>query len=406
MVTKNMNLIGVIPSARRWFPCVWVSKSGLAVAIALGCLACVPDPVPVPSTDGPTADTPQGAGTGNGGSGSGQQQPDGAAADVGSSADTSDASLTPDAPDASPVPDAAGGAGGPDASPPPDAGDAPGDPPPDTGSVVCTGLLCEDFEKGQIDPAIWSVQTGGGGTLTVQQQVVAHGKFAMQVHGQAGPTTDFALIATKNAPAALRGTAVYVRVYFLITPNPLTSTHTEMDFAGTNGTGPNNGAAAVPKLRYMEVANLYGSWQLAFDLLDQFPPVEIVAYPNKTVPTMTWTCMEWHFEDQPDRITLWTDGNQIGTFDNEHIGFATPVPLPAAGDPIYDGMSSGIIGGFDQFGLGFHDWGPKQPFDLYYDDLVLDTQRVGCLPNTTPSGGGSDSNHDRHALRRRLVCGC
>ncbi len=259
--------------------------------------------------------------------------------------------------------------------------DARDDSSPDTGSVLCAGLLCEDFEKGQIDPSIWDVKTGGGGTLSVQQQTVAHGKFAMQVHALAGPTQDFAFIVTKSAPAALQGTSVYGRAYFLITPDPLTSTHTEMIFAGTNGTGPNNGAAPFPKLRYMEVANLYGAWQLGLDLMDQSPPVEIVAYPNKNVPTMTWTCMEWHFEDQPDRITLWTNGNLIGTFDDQHIGFtAKPVPLPLPGEPIYQGTSSGIVGGFDQFGFGFHDFGPKKPFDLYYDDVVLGTKRVGCLP--------------------------
>lgn len=348
-------------------------RGGFAAALILGLIACIPNPIPVSGTDDATH-VPEGTATGGGG-GNAEPAPNaGAAPDDG-------------AVDASPVADAAGGAAPDPSSPAPDGSleaggsDAHDDSSPDTGSVLCAGLLCEDFEKGQIDPAIWDVKMGGGGTLNVQQQTVAHGKYAMQVHAQVGPTQDFAFIVTRSAPSALRGTAVYGRAYFLITPDPLTSTHTEMIFAGTNGTGPNNGAAPFPKLRYMEVANLYGAWQLALDLLDQSPPVEIVAYPNKNVPTMTWTCMEWHFEDQPDRITLWTNGNLIGTFDDQHIGFtANPVPLPLPGAPIYKGTSSGIVGGFDQFGFGFHDFGPKKPFDLYYDDVVLDTKRVGCLP--------------------------
>ncbi len=35
--------------------------------------------------------------------------------------------------------------------------------------------------------------------------------------------------------------------------------------------------------------------------------------------------------------------------------------------------------GFEIFGVGFHDWGPRKAFDLYYDDIVLDSKRVGCL---------------------------
>jgi hypothetical protein len=32
------------------------------------------------------------------------------------------------------------------------------------------------------------------------------------------------------------------------------------------------------------------------------------------------------------------------------------------------------------FGVGFHDWHPQRQFDIYYDDLVLDSKRVGCPP--------------------------
>jgi hypothetical protein len=45
-------------------------------------------------------------------------------------------------------------------------------------------------------------------------------------------------------------------------------------------------------------------------------------------------------------------------------------------------MSSGLIGGFAQFGFGFYDRHSqgRSAFDLYYDDIVLSTNRVGCLP--------------------------
>jgi hypothetical protein len=44
-------------------------------------------------------------------------------------------------------------------------------------------------------------------------------------------------------------------------------------------------------------------------------------------------------------------------------------------------MSSGLIGAFTDFGFGFYDWHPqgRPAFDVYYDDIVLDTKRVGCL---------------------------
>jgi hypothetical protein len=33
---------------------------------------------------------------------------------------------------------------------------------------------------------------------------------------------------------------------------------------------------------------------------------------------------------------------------------------------------------FDTLGIGFHDWHPAKALDVYYDDVVLDTKRIGC----------------------------
>ena len=257
------------------------------------------------------------------------------------------------------------------------APDAANDAPADSGTPGCAGLLCEDFESGKIDPGKWDTVMSGS-TVTVQQQVVAHGKYAMHVHGASG-ASDWAQLVAKNVPPELKGTTTFGRVYFYITPKPLTSGHTEMIFAGNTGTGAANGPAPFPKLRYMEVSNINGGWQLSFDLLDVSPLVEEVAYPKGQVPTTAWVCLEWEFQDSPDHITMWNDGTQIGIFDNTDVAYAAPGPVPKPGTPLYNGKSSDIVGGYDTFGFGFHDWHPQQPFDLYYDDLVLSTTRVGCL---------------------------
>ena len=274
----------------------------------------------------------------------------------------------------------AGATGGAAAAAPEDASDATSDTANDAandaGTPGCAGLVCEDFEGGKIDTDKWSVVMGGGGTMTVQQQTVAHGKYALQVHGQSGPT-DWAQLLVKSVPSALKGTTTFGRVYFNIT-SPVTSGHTEMVFAGNTGTGAANGPDPFPKLRYMEVANIGGGWQLGFDLLDVSPLVEEVAYPKGQVPTGKWICLEWQFDDHPDHITMWTDGTQIGTFDDTDIGYSSPNPIPKPGSGIYKGSSTDILGGFDTFGFGFHDWHPSKPFDLYYDDLVLGASRVGC----------------------------
>jgi hypothetical protein len=60
--------------------------------------------------------------------------------------------------------------------------------------------------------------------------------------------------------------------------------------------------------------------------------------------------------------------------------YANPGPIPKPGSPLYMGTNSDLVGGFATFGFGFHDWHPQKTFDIYYDDVVFDSKRVGCLP--------------------------
>jgi hypothetical protein len=256
------------------------------------------------------------------------------------------------------------------------------------GNDACSGIFCEDFEEGHLDPAKWGTATAYGGTLTVQQQVVHGGRFALKVHTAGANTTNgngsWAEIVTKNAPAALRGTAVWGRAYFMFPEAVGTGTaiasHLDMVFGGNVGTGPNLGPDPFPKLRYYAaaVAQFGKGFQLCFDLLDDPVHPELCAYPpNQGVPVMSWTCMEWQFDDNPDQMTIWLDGKLVGTLDSTTASFDSVGPPPNGG-PLYNGMSSGVIGGFDTFGIGAHDWHHDALLDLYWDDLVLDTKRINC----------------------------
>jgi hypothetical protein len=253
---------------------------------------------------------------------------------------------------------------------------------------ACIGLFCEDFEQGagQLDPAKWDVQVGAGGTELVQQQLVAHGKYALHVHGT-GARGDFASILTKNAPIGLRGAGpVFGRAYLYAAAN--LPAHIQLGFAGTTrdpALAPSTSTMEKGiNYNYMEFAEFSGSWQLGFDLFAPAPAVakgfvEEASYPpaHDKTPTATWSCIEWEFGDNPDAMLLWVDGKQIAQFDVQHIDFTTATRTPGS---VLNGNSSGIIGGFDFFGFGFHSWGASAAVDRYYDDIVLDTKRVNCLP--------------------------
>lgn len=220
----------------------------------------------------------------------------------------------------------------------------------------CAGLFCEDFEKGVIDPAIWEVTVNGGqapANLVTQAGLVAHGKYAAHFHANPN-VVSYDFIITRAPPATLRGHH-FGRAYFMITPMPPTN-HTEYIYAGTTG---------FPQYRYLEVASAAPlAWQLTY--VDLIPPATGEDYhAGGHVPVGRWICLEWEFNDSPDSATVFVDG----VVDFSHNAFTL------------DGVtSSSLVGGFAAFGFGYYAWHPATyAFDVYYDDIVLDVQRVGCL---------------------------
>lgn len=248
-----------------------------------------------------------------------------------------------------------------DAAPPADASQLRGiSPEGEAGQPNCTGLFCEDFESGNIDPAVWDTKTFGGQTVAVQSTTVAHGKYAVQFH--ANPNlVSYDFIVTKSAPAALSA-HLFGRAYFYITPKP-PAEHMEFFFAGTAG---------FPNLKYIEVAGAGAAWQLTYvDLMvasgqaTSSPGTQEKYSGGGTIPVQEWTCLEWEVNDAPDQETVYVDGAEDVSFPSITV----------------NGVSSGLVGGFTDFGFGYYAWHPAStPIDIYYDDIVLDTQRVGCLP--------------------------
>jgi len=131
----------------------------------------------------------------------------------------------------------------------------------------------------------------------------------------------------------------------------------EILFAGSKG---------FPQLKYLEVATIGAAWQLTYVSLVS-PTGETYKPGAGSVPTQKWACLQWEMNDTPDKIGLSVDGSPPISFDNI----------------VYRTNNTGLVGGFADFGFGFYIWHPvSYAFDLYFDDIVLDTQPIACLaPN-------------------------
>ena len=229
-------------------------------------------------------------------------------------------------------------------------------------------VFSEDFESGSLNPAVWDTRTAGDVAITVQQTQVAHGKSALQVHYPKGGSRSYVFIS----PPAPAGHDVLL----------------------------NAGAPGYPLSNFLELGasggkNVMMSYQQnAADA----PRGETIAR-GIAYPVGRWFCLEWEFTDHPDHIVAWIDGAPAGelagfTFKPRAARGARPSgvadaaipnarpdpaanPAPAAAIPGTD-----LVKGFSDFAFGFRAWGAgaKEDFDIYYDDIAIDTKRIGPLP--------------------------
>ena len=206
---------------------------------------------------------------------------------------------------------------------------APETPPP------CPYVLCEDFEKGTA-PAGWTVDEDGG-KATVQSVKAAHGKYAAQFHLDAGG--HHARFVDKASRPPLE-THFFGRVYlyFDALPDP-------HSFFFASGPASDN---------HYEVGSYNGGYQLTWWKPGAEKPVG-----GSALPKGKWWCLEFEIDDGPGNITAWTDGTQ--------------------GAQLKDAGAS-IVGAMKERSLGFHTYATTTTgYDVYADDLALDTKRINCL---------------------------
>ena len=216
-------------------------------------------------------------------------------------------------------------------------------------------LFTEDFESGKLDQAIWTENVTGNNSIEVQSEKVAHGKYALRVRCPVPSNKTWAFILRQPLPEALRQ-HYFGRVYMYITPAP-PARHTIFIMGGTPGF-PNN--------KFEEVATANGRWQLTY--VDLRPNGDKEDYHSGGNPPLNrWFCLEWEFNDHPNHAKIWVDGQLV---------YETDFTVKARN------AMSDLVGGFTDVAFGFRLWGAApQAFDIYYDDIALDTQRIGQLPD-------------------------
>jgi len=214
-------------------------------------------------------------------------------------------------------------------------------------------LFSEDFESGRLDPKRWTVNVTGENLVSVQPARAAHGRFALKVSCPAPSDKTWAFVSVNHLPDSLREHH-FGRAYLFITPKP-PARHTIFLMAGTPG---------FPFNKFQEVAAANGRIQLTY--------VELTPKGNNedyhsggAFPLGRWFCLEWEFNDRPNHAAVWIDGQPA-----YETGFVSRVTR----------ASELLVGGFTDFFFGFRLWGAApEAFDIYYDDIALDTKPIGPI---------------------------
>jgi hypothetical protein len=287
----------------------------------------------------------------------------GAAGCVGSIVGPSGSSLGDD--DALPLPDAGAGDVA-DAVPGGGSADAalPDGAPAAAG---CTGananaLFCEDFEAFAAGSAPtsdrWSNQTQAG-SLAVDS-VQARGARALHVH-----TTGNGHAYLQIAPFAPPGGSFYGRLFVYVTafPSAPAFAHFTMVEAAGQGAGlirPIGGQYVPAPTAGKSLWGVGSDGGATGDWTDW----------QTTTPAESgrWQCLEWQLDASDNAIHVWIDG-----VDKPELSASTKVHGGNQVDFVFPSFTSVWIGWFLYQGGS----SPAE-FDLWYDDIVLATTRVGC----------------------------
>ena len=248
-------------------------------------------------------------------------------------------------------------------------------------------VFSEDFESGSLDKAVWEARTAGKAAPSVQQGQAAHGKSALQIHYVKDDPRSYAFVVATHLPESVRS-HFFGRAYVFIAPGAPAG-HDVLVNAGTPG---------YPLSNFLEIGASGGkNVMMSYQQNAANVPRGETLTRGAAYPVGKWFCLEWEFNDHPDTITVWIDGELAGEFKDQMFKPRTPnagrgnaakaaeagaetAPKAAPAPEVAAVPCDGLVKGFADFAFGFRYWGTaKEDFDIYYDDIVIDTKRVGAV---------------------------
>jgi hypothetical protein len=223
--------------------------------------------------------------------------------------------------------------------------------------------LCEDFETGSLNKAVWAVN---GGTPVIDTMEAARGTHALHVTQHGDGLTSIKETVTFPEPHDTYFGRVFV--YFKSLPSGAMYEHWTM--LAASGTG-------IPG--EIRVSGQYQSGQSLFGVgtdnrtdggsgdwtnSDDDPEGKPVA-----VPLDKWLCIEWMHKGDTNETAFWWD--------------AVPHPsLSTDAGVVHGGMPKNpyLLPEFNQVWIGWQEYQTtSEVFESWIDEIAIDVERIGCV---------------------------
>ena len=225
-------------------------------------------------------------------------------------------------------------------------------------SCATTGknlLICEDFENypvgGVPDPTVWTIDKGATATVGVDDQQFKHGKHALHLHTL--PEGNKALLHEKKTFPLPGGTnSLYGRANVMIGAGVKVPTNHTNFFEAS---GKVNGVSGNYR---------YGASNAKF--LANYNPGDPSKGSQTPVPVGVWSCIEWAFLGDTNEMHFWIDGKEL---------LDVAVPPAGVNGTVWKAPT------FDSFYFGWITFATdmaSDQYDIWYDDVAIDTARIGC----------------------------
>jgi hypothetical protein len=242
-------------------------------------------------------------------------------------------------------------------------------------------LLCDDFESNRIDPAIWTLDTWGSGSATIDSSLAARGSHSLHITEPSGVSH---VVLRETKTFATTGNHFFGRFFMyldytadaLSCPGGKCTNLVHWTAASAGGAYVENSMTFHPDVRAVGAVN-----QNLLVNLDGGPKAEVGVSDDASAPAgyttlgsshvKQWMCFEFEYAGVGDsaEVRVWWDGQEHPAlhYSTSHRGDKGELwPIPK-----YDHLDFGFTHYQDYSSV-------VSKFDAWLDEIAVDDQRIGC----------------------------